>query len=112
MKTPCNAKRITGSFHSCGYMFYSSLSNLSETSKFLLVIIALFVYFSQELEKKCRCCLPLLFLILINRYYVYERRILGRSATDKNVSFPIRGKWQVDLVDGRSIVMSTSTFPC
>lgn len=30
----------------------------------------------------------------------------------KNVSFPIRGKWQVDLVDGRSIIMSTSTFPC
>ena len=30
----------------------------------------------------------------------------------KNVSFPIRGKWQVDLVDGRSIVMPTSAFPC
>ena len=37
---------------------------------------------------------------------------MGCSATDKNVSFPIRGKWQVDLVDGRSIVMPTSAFPC
>lgn len=30
----------------------------------------------------------------------------------KNVSFPIRGKWQVDLVDGRSIIVPTSAFPC
>ena len=112
MKTPCNAKRITGSFHSCGYMFYSSLSKLSETSKFLLVIIVFCVCFHKNWSKSVDVAFHFFFQILINRYYVYERRILGRSATDKNVSFPIRGKWQVDLVDGRSIVMPTSTFPC
>ncbi len=30
----------------------------------------------------------------------------------KSVSFPQRGKWQVDLVDGRSIIMPISAFPC
>ena len=29
----------------------------------------------------------------------------------KSVSFPLRGKWQVDLVDGRSIIMPISAFP-
>lgn len=29
----------------------------------------------------------------------------------KSVSFPLRGKWQVDLVDGRSILMPISAFP-
>lgn len=29
----------------------------------------------------------------------------------KAVSFPQRGKWQVDFVDGRSIVMPVSAFP-
>lgn len=47
MKTPCNALCITGSFHSCCYMFYSSLSKLSETSKFLLVIITFCVCFHK-----------------------------------------------------------------
>ncbi|MBQ0019087.1 MAG: DUF2442 domain-containing protein [Bacteroidales bacterium] len=30
----------------------------------------------------------------------------------KSVMFPIRGKWQVNLVDGRSVVMPISAFPC
>lgn len=30
----------------------------------------------------------------------------------KAVSFPKRGKFQVDLQDGRSIIMATSAFPC
>lgn len=30
----------------------------------------------------------------------------------KSVSFPARGKFQVDLKDGRSIIMPTSAFPC
>lgn len=30
----------------------------------------------------------------------------------KKVSFPRRGKFQVDLVDGRIIIMPVSTFPC
>ena len=29
----------------------------------------------------------------------------------KSVSFPLRGKWQVDLVDSRSIIMPISAFP-
>ena len=29
----------------------------------------------------------------------------------KSVSFPLRGKWQVDLVDSRSIIMLISAFP-
>lgn len=29
----------------------------------------------------------------------------------KSVRFPVRGKWQVDLVDGRSVVMPISAFP-
>ena len=29
----------------------------------------------------------------------------------KFVSFPVRGKFQVDLVDGRSIIMPISAFP-
>lgn len=70
MKTPCNAKRITGSFHSCGYMFYSSLSKLSETSKFLLVIIALCVYFNKNWSKNVDVAFHFFFLILINRCYV------------------------------------------
>ena len=28
----------------------------------------------------------------------------------KSVSFPLRGKWQVDLVDGRSIIMPIYAF--
>ena len=67
MKTPCNAKRITGSFHSCGYMFYSSLSKLSETSKFLLVIIALCVYFNKNWSKNVDVAFHFFFQILINR---------------------------------------------
>lgn len=67
MKTPCNAKRITGSFHSCGYMFYSSLSKLSETSKFLLAIIALCVYFNKNWSKNVDVAFYFFFLILINR---------------------------------------------
>jgi hypothetical protein len=70
MKTPCNAKRITGSFHSCGYMFYSSLSKLSETSKFLLVIIALCVCFHKNWSKSVDVAFHFFFLILINRCYV------------------------------------------
>ncbi|MBR3744495.1 MAG: DUF2442 domain-containing protein [Bacteroidales bacterium] len=30
----------------------------------------------------------------------------------KSVSFPVRGKFRVDLVDGRIIIMPTSAFPC
>lgn len=30
----------------------------------------------------------------------------------KKVSFPRRGKFQVDLVDGRIIIMPISSFPC
>ena len=30
----------------------------------------------------------------------------------KKVSFPQRGKFQVDLVDGRTIIMPISSFPC
>lgn len=30
----------------------------------------------------------------------------------KSLSFPKRGKFQVDLQDGRSIVMPISAFPC
>lgn len=30
----------------------------------------------------------------------------------KSVLFPVRGKWQVNLVDGRSVVMPISAFPC
>lgn len=67
MKTPCNAKRITGSFHSCGYMFYSSLSKLSETSKFLLVIITFRVYFHKNWSKSVDVAFHFFFLILINR---------------------------------------------
>ena len=29
----------------------------------------------------------------------------------KKVSFPVRGKFQVDLEDGRTIIMPTSAFP-
>lgn len=29
----------------------------------------------------------------------------------KSILFPVRGKWQVDLVDGRSVVMPISAFP-
>lgn len=29
----------------------------------------------------------------------------------KSVLFPVRGKWQVNLVDGRSVVMPISAFP-
>lgn len=29
----------------------------------------------------------------------------------KAVQFPARGKWQVDFVDGRSVVMPISAFP-
>lgn len=29
----------------------------------------------------------------------------------KSVLFPARGKWQVNLVDGRSVVMPISAFP-
>jgi hypothetical protein len=70
MKTPCNAKRITGNFVYCDYMFYSSLSNLSETSKFLLVIIALCVYFNKNWSKNVDVAFHFFFHILINRYYV------------------------------------------
>ena len=66
MKTPCNAKRITGSFHSCGYMFYSSLSKLSETSKFLLVIIAFCVYFNKNWSKNVDVAFHFFFLTWIN----------------------------------------------
>lgn len=30
----------------------------------------------------------------------------------KSVSFPARGKFQVNLADGRVIIMPTSAFPC
>ena len=30
----------------------------------------------------------------------------------KSELFPIRGKWQVNLVDGRSVIMPISAFPC
>ena len=30
----------------------------------------------------------------------------------KSVSFPARGKFQVNLADGRIIIMPTSAFPC
>lgn len=77
MKTPCNAKRITGSFHSCGYMFYSSLSKLSETSKFLLVIIALCVYFNKNWSKNVDVAFHFFFQILINRLFCLRRKDIG-----------------------------------
>lgn len=36
----------------------------------------------------------------------------GVTPEIKSVSFPKRGKFQVDLQDGRSIMMPVSAFPC
>lgn len=36
----------------------------------------------------------------------------GVTPEIKAVSFPKRGKFQVDLLDGRSILMPVSAFPC
>jgi len=33
------------------------------------------------------------------------------TAKIKNISFPVRGKMQVDLVDGRSVIVPISAFP-
>ena len=36
----------------------------------------------------------------------------GVSPRIKSVAFPKRGKFQVDLADGRVIIMPISAFPC